>query len=535
MSDTPAATAVEEPSAPAEGALTHRQILTVISGLMLGMLLAALDQTIVSTALKTIADELHGQTIQAWATTAYLITMTVTTPLYGKLSDIYGRRPLYLTAISIFLVGSLLCGIASSMYELALYRAIQGLGAGGLISLVFAIIGDITAPRERARYQAYFMSVWATASVLGPVLGGLFAGTDSFLGITGWRWVFLVNLPVALVALIVVTKVLHVPHKRVEHRVDYWGAATLTLAVVPVLLVAEQGREWGWGSVTSLIMYGLGLLGLASFVYVQRRMGDEALLPLRLFRHPTFSMANLLSFILGVGMFGGFASLPLYMQIVKGVSPTESGLTMLPMMVGIIVSATLSGRVISKTGRYRAFPIAGMGLLALALFLLGQLGTDSPLVLPMLMMAVFGLGLGLCMQTLLLATQSSVPLSDMGVASASSAFFRSIGGTFGTAVFLSILFTVVPDRIAAARAAAGLPQLPPGAGLDLNDTSFLNHLDPVNKRPILDGFSSAMDTVFIAGGFVMLVAFALVWFLKEVKLSDKSGTQRAAEEAAAAV
>jgi EmrB/QacA subfamily drug resistance transporter len=554
---TTAERAVPSPMAGGDGALSHRQILTVLSGLLLGLLLAALDQTIVSAAMRTIADQLHGQTMQAWGTTAYLITSTISTPLYGKLSDIYGRKPFFITAISLFLVGSALCGLSQSMYELAAFRAVQGLGAGGLFSLALAIIGDMVSPRERGRYQGYFLAVFGLASVLGPVVGGFFAGLPSFLGVTGWRWVFLVNLPIGLVALTVVSRVLNLPHRRIEHRVDYLGALSLVVGVVPLLVVAEQGRDWGWTSGRSLAMFVIGLLGLLLFVLVERRMGDEALLPLRLFRSSVFSVANLLNFIVGMGMFGGMASLPLYLQIVKGYSPTRSGLLLLPLMVGIMVSSVVSGQLIARTGRYRVFPIVGIGAMAAALFLFGRVGVDTSLWPTLSTALLMGFGLGLCMQTLVLAVQNDVPPGDMGVATASATFFRQMGGTAGTAVFLSILFGVVGDRIGDAFRRA-VPTAPfqaalhdpavltnpdnravlnalhggGGGNADLNNTSFLNHLDPRLARPFLDGFSSAMDTVFVAGGLVMLVGFALVWFLKNQELSSKSGMQRRAEGAA---
>jgi EmrB/QacA subfamily drug resistance transporter len=506
-----------------DGKLTHRQIMTVLSGLMLGMLLAALDMTIMGTANKTIADQLHGQTIQAWVTTAYLITSTISTPLYGKLSDIYGRKPMYLTAISLFLVGSVLGGVANSMYELAAFRALQGLGAGGLMSLALAIIADMVPPRERSRYQGYFMAVWGISSVAGPVVGGFFAGVHTFLGIAGWRWVFLVNVPVGIVALIVVTKFLNVPHRKVEHRIDYWGAATLAIGLVPLLIVAEQGREWGWGSAASLTMYLIGALGLAAFLYAESKMGDEALIPLRLFRFSVFSLSNTVNFIMGVGMFGMMMSLPLYLQIVKGASPTESGLLTLPMTAGILTAAMSSGVAISKTGRYKVFPVVGLGLLAGVMFLFGRIGTDTPMWWLMVLMLFAGAGLGLCMQTLVLSVQNVVPPKDMGVATSSATFFRSIGGTVGTAVFLSVLFTVVIDRLSGFGGGRAAP--------DLNDTSFLARMTPEQKRPILDAFSHGIDTVFTLGAIVILVAFALIWFLKEVPLSMKSGIQRRDEEA----
>lgn len=538
----------DAPSTGGRGALSHREIMTVLAGLMLGMLLAALDMTIMASATKTIADQLHGQTIQAWVTTAYLITATISTPLYGKLSDIFGRKPMYLTAISLFLTGSVLSGVANSMYELAAFRAVQGLGAGGLMSLALAIIADMVSPRERSRYQGYFMAIWGVSSVAGPVVGGFFAGAGTVAGIDGWRWVFLVNVPIGIIALIVVAKFLNVPHTRVNHRVDYWGAGALTVALMPLLIVAEQGRQWGWNSAAALAMYGIGAVGIVVFIFVERLMGDEALLPLRLFRRPVFSLTNVINFVMGLGMFGMMMSLPLYLQIVKGATPTESGLLTLPMTAGILVASMGSGILISKTGRYKRFPTTGLAVVAVAMFLFAQIGVDTPMWQTMLVMGFAGAGLGLCMQTLILAIQNDVQAKDMGVATSSATFFRSIGGTVGTAVFLSILFSVVGSRIADAFAAvrtdpaflAAMGQNPDfatslrGGGLDLNNTEFLNTLDPTLARPILIGFAESIDTVFMVGGFVMIVAFVLIWFLKEVPLSDKSGIQRAAEDEATA-
>ncbi|GAA3994683.1 MDR family MFS transporter [Allokutzneria multivorans] len=558
MSDS--ATRAAAAPADSDGGLSHRQVLVVLSGLLLGMLLAALDQTIVSAAMRTIADQLHGQTIQAWATTAYLITATISTPIYGKLSDIYGRRPMYLAAISIFLIGSALCGISSNMYELAGARAVQGLGAGGLMSLAFAILADIVPPRERSRYQGYFMAVFGTSSVLGPVAGGFFAGLNDFVGIDGWRWVFLINLPVGIIALVVVSRVLNIPHKRVDHRVDYLGAAMLSLGLVPLLVVAEQGREWGWTSFTSLSLIALSVIGIVLFIFAERRAGDEALLPLRLFRSSVFSVGNALNFIVGVGMFGGLLSLPLYLQIVKGASPTEAGLLMLPLTFGIMVASGVSGSMTARTGRYKVFPIIGIAAMIVAMLVWSNIGVDTPLWLTSAVMVLMGAGLGLCMQTLVLAVQNDVPPSDMGVATASATFFRQMGGTIGAAAFLSVLFGVVGDRIADSfRTAAGsvdfraalsdptvlanpanrpvLDMMQNGAaggGPSLDDTTFLNHLDPRLARPFLEGFSSAMDTVFLVGGLVMVGAFILIWFLKEKPLSTQSGMQARAAEARAA-
>ncbi|NUO34864.1 MAG: MFS transporter, partial [Dermatophilaceae bacterium] len=433
--------------APDHPPLSHREIVTILVGLMMGMFLAALDQTIVASAMRVIADDLKDLAGQAWVTTAYLITSTIATPLYGKLSDIYGRKKFFLFAISIFTIGSMLCTLAWSIPSLAAFRAVQGIGAGGLFSLSLAIIGDIVPPRERAKYQGYFLAVFGTSSVLGPVIGGFFAGQDILLGVTGWRWVFLVNVPIAIAALVVVTRTLHLRHHRLDHRIDYWGAIALSVAVVPLLIVAEQGREWGWGSGTSILCYAIGLVGLVAFFIIERAMGEEALLPLRLFRNRTVGAASVASIFIGMGMFGGLAALPLYLQIVQGATPTQAGLMLLPMTLGIMSGSIISGQLISRTGRYRHFPIIGAFLLVLSLFGFHYISADTALWLVMVGMYFFGLGLGFNFQPLTLAVQNAVDRRDMGVATSSATFTRQIGGTLGTAVFLSILFSQAGTKI----------------------------------------------------------------------------------------
>jgi EmrB/QacA subfamily drug resistance transporter len=545
---------------PASGELSHRQIMTILSGLMAGMFLAALDQTIVATSIRTIADDLQGLSVQAWVTTAYLITATISTPLYGKLSDLYGRRPFFLAAISIFVLGSALSGFATSMTQLAAFRAFQGLGAGGLFSLALTIIGDIVPPRERAKYQGYFLAVFGTSSVLGPVIGGFLAGQDTILGVTGWRWVFLVNVPIGIFALLLVMRSLHLPHTRRDHRIDWPGALALIVGLVPLLLIAEQGRDWGWTSGAAIACYLIGALGIAAFIWDQSRYGDDALIPLRLFRGRTFGLGSLLNFILGMGMFGGLAALPLYLQIVKGVSPTKAGLLLIPLTFGIMGGSIISGQIISRTGRYKKFPIIGTGLLVVALAGLGQIGVETPLGVTMLLSAVFGIGLGFNMQPLTLAVQNAVPPQDMGVATSSATCFRQMGGTLGTAVFLSLLFSTVGDRIAAAfrtdaatpafqaalkdpqvladptnrRVAAAITNgggLPKGA---LDDTSFLSKLDDRLARPFLEGFTSSMGLVFTTAAVVVLVAFVIVFFLPEEKLRTVSGIEARRQDDAAA-
>ncbi|MGF0313025.1 MFS transporter [Rhodococcoides fascians A25f] len=542
---------------PASGEYSHREIMTILSGLMMGMFLAALDQTIVSTSVRTIADDLNGFSVLAWVTTAYLITSTVSTPLYGKLSDLYGRKPFFMTAISIFVVGSMLCGIATSMYELAAFRAIQGLGAGGLMSMALAIIGDIVPPRERAKYQGYFLAVFGTSSVLGPVIGGLLAGQSSILGITGWRWVFYINVPLGIIALVVVWRVLNLPVYRREARVDWWGAVLLSVGLVPLLIIAEQGRVWGWSSPRALLCFGIGIVGVIAFVLAEIKMGDDALIPMRFFRNPLFSLCIAVSVIAGAAMFGGISLLPQYLQVVKGSSPTLAGYQTLPLVGALMIASIVSGRMISKTGRYKIFPIIGTALMAIAMFTFHYVHADTPLWQTMVVMGVFGLGLGSMMQPLTLAIQNAMPPKDMGVSTSAATFFRQIGATVGVAVFLSMLFTQLTPKtgdalIAASStpafqqavqtAASSSDPLESGfaraiasgdasvAGSALQDSSFIQKLEPALAEPFRIGFSDAMDYVFLAVSILMVIGFVLVLFLKEVPLRTMSGLAAAQQQ-----
>ncbi len=431
--------------------MTHRQILTVIFGLMAGMFLSALDQTVVGTSIRTIADDLNGLSQQAWVTTAYLIVSTIATPIYGKLSDIFGRRPLFIIAIVLFLIGSIASGFSASILELAGFRAIQGLGAGGLMALPLAIMGDMLAPRERAKYQGYFLAVFGISSVIGPLIGGLFAGAPEILFISGWRWVFLINIPIGIVALGIVLRFLHLPAKSVNRgvRIDWWGAATVILAVAPLLLVAEQGRDWGWASVGSMACYIVGGAGIIAFVIAERLMGDDALIPLKLFRSPTFSMATILGVLVGFGMFGAISTVPLYLQLVKGSSPTLSGFQLLPMILGLMIASIVSGQLISRTGRYKIFPILGTAFMAMGFLIFTQLKADTNYWILAAAMLLVGLGLGQMMQTLTIASQNAVGARDIGVATSSSTFFRQVGGTLGVAVIFSVVFGVVGSAIQA--------------------------------------------------------------------------------------
>jgi EmrB/QacA subfamily drug resistance transporter len=535
------------------GVMTHRQIMFVLFGLMAGMFLSALDQSVVGTAMRTIADDLNGLSAQAWVTTAYLITSTIATPIYGKLGDIFGRRKLFITAISIFIFGSVISGLANTMYELAAYRAIQGIGAGGLFALALTILADIVPPRDRARYQGLFLAVFGTSSVLGPLIGGLLAGVDSFLGITGWRWIFLMNLPIGAIALLLVLSFLHVPHiESKSKRIDWWGVLTIIVGVVPLLIVAEQGREWGWSSPNAFIAYTLGVVGITSFIIIERKMGEDAILPLHIFKSRTFSLTTLLGVIVGMGMFGGMISLPLVLQIVYGATATEAGYLMIPMVMGLMISSIMSGQITGKTGKYKIFMVLGTALMSISFLYLSTLVYTWAIWQISIGMVIMGLGLGQMMQTLTIASQNAVEAKDIGVATSSSTFFRQMGGTLGVAVFLSILFNSLADKgaeigskiQAAITANPGLLNDPRNAvftsGQDVSeliqsDSSFLKTASPELADPIKQAFAESTASVFIAASAVVITAFVLSIFIKEVALRTKSGVQEKAEQAAASM
>jgi predicted MFS family arabinose efflux permease len=436
------------------------------------------------------------------------------------------------------------------MFQLAAWRAVQGIGAGGLFTLAITVLADILPPRERARYQGMFLAVFGTSSVLGPIIGGLFAGADQILWINGWRWVFLINLPIGLAALAMVVSFLHVPHTPKNHRIDWWGAATIVMAVVPLLLVAENGRDWGWGSAMSLSMYATGAVGIVAFIFAERAAKHEALLPLTLFKSRTFSMSTILGVIIGVGMFGGMMTLPLLLQIVMGATPTEAGFMMLPMVGGMMTATIVSGQITSRTGKYKPFMVIGPILLALGYLYLTSFNADTEYWQAAIGMVLIGLGLGQLMQTLTLAAQNSVPASEVGVATSSATFFRQMGGTLGVAVFISILFNNLADTIPAAfkrtdvqegiKAALSDPKviadpnnadflasLKGGNMADLagklnTDSSFLNNLDPRLARPFLMGFADAGVTVFAIAAGVVAIAIVLAIFTKAPALRTKS-------------
>jgi len=521
--------------------LDHKEIVPILVGLMSGLFLAALDQTIVATAIKTIGDDLNGLSLQAWATTAYLITSTITTPLYGKLSDIFGRKPLFIWAISIFIIGSALSAFATSMYNLAIYRAIQGLGAGGLFTLALAIIGDIVPPRERSKYQGYFIAVFGSSSVLGPVIGGFFAGQNSIIGITGWRWVFLVNVPIGLIALFIVGRTLHIPNfQRVNHSIDWLGAISLTVGLIPLLLVAQEGRIWGWTSVESIACYLIGITSLILFVIFENKMKDEAILPLRLFKDKTFSLISVVGVITGAGMFGGLAMLPLYLQIVGGSSPTKAGLELLPLTLGIMTGSIISGRVISKTGKYKIFPVIGTILLTTTLFLMTTFNADTKYWWIAILSYLFGVGLGHVLQPTVIAVQNAVAKRDLGVATSSVTLFRQLGATVGTAAFISILFGRVGNETQAAfqnsvtnpeyqkalmdpnnaSTVQQLQALQTGQAT-FDDTSWLASANRTLIHPILEGFANSMSHVFLIGAIVVSASIIFAILTPNNKLSER--------------
>jgi EmrB/QacA subfamily drug resistance transporter len=500
-----------------QGYLSHKQILVVMSGLMVGMFLSALDQSIVGTALPRITSELGGLDKLSWVVTAYLLSATASTPLWGKISDLYGRRLLFQIAIVTFLVGSLLAGFSQNIDQLIAFRAIQGLGGGGLMALAMATIGDVIPPRERGRYQGYFAAVFGTSSVLGPVLGGWFADGP------GWQWIFFINVPLGLVALVITSAALKIHHVRRDHSIDYLGAATIVASVTSYLLyTAWAGPDLGWGSGTGLGLLVAGTVLAVVFVLVELRAA-EPIIPMRLFRNSIFSIANLFGFLIGIAMFGALIFIPVYLQVVDGMSPTKSGLAMLPMVIGIFTTSIGAGQLMTRTGRYKHFPILGAAVTTVALFLLAGLDNQTPYWQAGLSMFVMGLGLGLTMQVLIVVVQNSVDRSDMGVATSSVAFFRQMGGAFGTALFGAILASRLSVHLADALRNA--PAGATGSGQDLQAVS--NNVQLIKALPeplhglVTGAFSGALHDTFLSAVPLTLVALVVAFFLKEVPLTGR--------------
>ncbi|MEY3714410.1 MAG: hypothetical protein RJB59_213 [Actinomycetota bacterium] len=427
--------------------LTHREILIIMSSLMTGLLLAALDQTIVSTALKSIVEEFNGLNHYTWVVTAYLLTSTASTPLYGKISDLYGRRPVYQFSIIVFLIGSFLAGASTSMEQLIVTRAIQGIGAGGLMGLTFVIVGDIVSPRERGKYQGLFGAVWGISSVAGPLLGGFFSDSGSILGITGWRWIFYINLPFGILALVITSMVLHIPKVKREHKIDFLGALLMVISVVALLIaLSVLGPENGWSESRTVITLLGGVVFAVLFVLWEFK-ATEPILPMTLFKNRTFTLTSIIGFIIGAGMFGAIVMLPLYLQIIQGNSATEAGLKLIPLMIGILAFTVTSGRQITKTCRYKSYPVAGTLIMSLGVFLMSTADVATPYWQIAIFAVIIGGGLGLCMQTIVIAVQNAVEFKDLGIATSSNTFFRSLGGAFGTAIFGTILSNRVAENL----------------------------------------------------------------------------------------
>lgn len=509
------------PQAPADhGYLSHRQILVVLAGLLAGVFLAALDMSIVGTALPRIVSDLGGLNHLSWVVTAYLLTSTASTPLWGKISDLYGRRPMFQTAITVFVAGSVLSALAESMPMLIGGRAIQGIGAGGLMALALSIVGDVIPPRERGRYQGYFGAVFGFSSVSGPLVGGWF--TDG----PGWEWIFWINVPIGIAALVATTIALRdMPKVRREHKIDYLGAAVIVASVTAILLyTAWAGNEYGWTDPYSLALLAGGVLLAGLFVWVESR-AEEPIIPLRLFRNRVFSPTVAFTALLGVAMFGGIIFLPVYFQVVQGMTPTESGLALVPMMAGILLTSIGSGRLMTRTGHYKVFPIVGAAVVTVAYLLLRTLGADTPYWRVGLFIFVLGAGLGFTMQTVVTAVQNAVERRDMGAATSSVTFFRTMGGAFGTAIFGAVLTSRLGHYLA--EAGGALPSGSGEAGI-ANNVQAIQALPPQMHDAVVTAWVNAVQDVFLVAIPFTTIALVLAFLIPELELkqADKPATEQ---------
>jgi EmrB/QacA subfamily drug resistance transporter len=518
-------------SPPASEGFTHRQILAIMSGLMMGMFLAALDQTIVSTALPTIVGDFHHSNLLSWVITSYLLASTASTPIWGKAGDLYGRKRLFQLAIVVFLVASALCGLSQNIFELIAFRGLQGIGGGGLLSLAFAIIGDVIPPRERGRYQGYFGAVFGVSSVVGPLAGGFAVDHLS------WRYIFYVNLPLGIAALIVTNRVLRLPLRKREVKIDWWGAILLVAGVSCILLAVQLGGgTYPWRSWQIIGLFGLGALVVAGFA-LREAVAPEPILPLGLFRLRIFTVSNIIAFVSGVAMFGALAFLPQYLQLVHGVSATESGLLLLPLLVGLLAMSISSGLYISRTGRYRWFPLAGTIIVTIGLALLSRLGAHTSLTIVGLDILIFGIGLGLFMQVLVLVVQNAVPVNELGVATSSVTFFRSMGGAIGASALGAVLTAGIT---------AELPRYLPPAALAVGGNKVgrligspaqldaLKHTHPAIHEGIIQAYSHAIDRLFLVAVPVSILSVIAALFINQVRLRTSNTQTRPTVESSAA-
>ncbi len=482
-----------------------QRVRLIFGALMLVLLLASLDQTIVSTALPTIVGDLGGLTHLSWVVTGYLLSSTIVGPLYGKLGDLYGRKTLLQGAIVLFLIGSALCGIAQDMTELIAFRAVQGLGGGGLMVVTLAVVGDIFPPRQRGRYQGLFGAVFGVSTIVGPLLGGFFVDNLS------WRWIFYVNLPIGALAFAVIGASFHTQGAHVRHRIDYLGAAVLAGGLSAVVLFTSLGgTTYAWDSRPIILMMVAGGILLAVFPFVERR-ASEPILPLELFRNRVFAVTSAVGFIVGLALFGAITYLPLYLQVVKGQSPTSSGLTLTPLMGGLLVTSIVSGQMISRYGRYKPFPIAGTAIMTGAVYLLSRLAVHTPLSQTIVAMVILGLGLGMVMQVLVLAAQNAVEYRMLGVATSGSTLFRQVGGSIGVSAFGAIFANRFGTELAA--------RLPPGAHIPTSaNPAVVRHLPPAIRTPYIDALAAALQPVFVTATGIAFLAFLLTWLLREVPL-----------------